>query len=106
MTNFLIVEDQTMEFTIIAQSTNNTIGGIEEKVSFVKLNKHLPINWFGLYVYLDDVKIRACLPCFVGKCNLVLCYNFDIAENRSSLQNQILTHKFEDLILRFHFWLE
>ena len=67
-----------MEFTIIAQSTNNTIEGIEEEVSFVKLNKHIPINWFGSYVYFDDIKIRACLPRVVGEYDLILYYNCDI----------------------------
>lgn len=67
-----------MKFTIIAQSTNITIDGIDEKVSLVKLNNHLPMNWFGSYVYLDDIKIRACLPRVVGEYDLILHYNCDV----------------------------
>lgn len=67
-----------MEFTVITQLINNTLEGVDEKVSFVKLNSHIPVNWMGSYVYVDGLQLKANLPRFVFDYDLILYYNDDI----------------------------
>ncbi|MDE6708693.1 MAG: hypothetical protein K2K06_11750 [Oscillospiraceae bacterium] len=67
-----------MEFKVISQSFDPMSVEHGNRISFIKLDARLPMNWMGNYVYVDNVPIKATIPHTFGKYDLILHYSDDI----------------------------
>ncbi|MDE6776402.1 MAG: hypothetical protein K2J25_00545, partial [Oscillospiraceae bacterium] len=67
-----------MEFKVISQSFDSTSVTHENRISLIKLDTRLPMNWMGNYVYMDNVPIKTTMPHTFGEYDLILHYSDDI----------------------------